>query len=233
MAYLEESQKLNSIEVYRDVSFNFPMARALELRNAMVKCVYLPWREAPEWEAELMRKNSEAEKNRYISFNREPDNKYVSCYVTLHALNEDEDSWVVPNVVPKDFGDRIAMDQYNEIIEEFVTFSLEPALTQLKSTVTMSPKRFNLTDMFDEESLIHLWNVFANGGYDGAMHPNDEKELCRFIYCVHKSGKDYNVGLFRRWLIEVGCWRETIASEFANRIDQGQTLLAYVDQPRS
>ena len=221
-----------SIEVYQDVSFVYPREKAPTLRHQLELDAIYPWRMDPDRENEIKRKlNGSVE---VITFLRESFCGISQCSVSLWCNSPEE--WSIPSVAPKNFGDRLSIHQYNDVLEEFVRLILDPSLSSLpadKVALVITPRRLNLHDMMSSNSLRKL-RAFLSLGLHGALalHPNDEDRLCDFILALHKDGhltkgakRPFDSDLFRRWLKEAESWSEEDASGFAVRVDHGLALL--------
>lgn len=212
----------SSIEVFQDVSFKYPREDLQTLRTNLKEKANPPWQLDSDWESEVKsRSDSEAE---IIAFSREPIDEIAASYLCL--WNDSSVEWRIPNVVPRDFGKRLTICQYNDIINDFVDLVLTPTLNSLKTEISLSPRRLKLRDMMSAESLNAL-RAFLSEGFVCArvLHPNDVQRLCRFIWSLHEHDARFDVDLFRRWLEEADSWPEDYASSLATRVDQGLTLL--------
>lgn len=212
----------SSIEVFQDVSFKYPREDLQTLRTNLREKANPPWQLDSGWEREVKnRSNGEAE---IIAFSRESLDEIAPSYLCL--WNDSSLDWRIPNVVPRDFGNRLTICQYNDIINDFVERVLTPTLNSLKTEISLSPRRLKLRDMLSAESLDAL-RAFLSEGFacSRVLHPNDVQRLCRFIWSLHEHDDRFDVDLFRRWLEEANSWPEDYASRLTMRVDQGLTLL--------
>ena len=119
----------SSIEVFQDVSFKYPREDLQKLRTNLKEKANPPWQMDSEWESEVKnRSDSGAE---IIGFSREPIDEIASPYLCL--WNDSSVEWRIPNVVPRDFGKRLTIRQYNDIVNDFVELVLAPALNVLNA----------------------------------------------------------------------------------------------------
>ena len=212
----------SSIEVFQDVSFTYPREDIQTLRTNLREKANPPWQMDSAWESVIKsRSDSEAE---IIAFSREPIDEIASSYLCL--WHDSSVEWRIPNVVPRDFGKRLTICQYNDIVNDFVELVLAPTLNVLKAEIVVSPRRLKLRDMMSAESLDALRAFLLEGFVSSSvLHPSDVQRLCRFIWSLHEHDDRFDVDLFRRWLEEANSWPEDYASSLTMRVDQGLTLL--------
>ena len=211
-----------SIEVYQDVSFDYTPNDSNELRNQLCARTFPPWHLAKEWEEEVTsRTDNETE---VIAFGRDELGEICPSYLCL--FNSGNSKWTIPNVVPKEFQNRLTMVQYNDVLEDFTKYILTPTLNSLHINPTISPRRLNLYSVISEKSARAFNTLISNGIVSGMiLHPCDEQRLCDFIWTLHEHDCDFDVTILLRWLREAERWPEDYAESLAKRIDQGLKLL--------
>lgn len=222
-----------SIEVFQDVSFEYPIEQAKNLRERLRENAISPWCLDSDWESQT--KKSVNDDIEIIAFRRGTFGGTNPCYLTLWG---DRDThWRIPNVVPQNFGERLSVCKYNEIINEFVRLVLKPALNSSKTGnahLSLSNRRLSLTGMMSTKSIEALV-AFLSNGFPGtrALHTGDERRLCDFIISLaddkcRPAGSaelQFDADQFRRWLEEAKAWSHQSAENLSCRIDQGLTLL--------
>lgn len=213
----------SSIEIFQDVSFEYPREHAPYLRKCLTSATIPPWRIDSAREEEVKRISSDDVE--VFAFARESLNGIPPSYLSL--WNTDTVRWTVPNVVPIEFGTRLTVHQYNELIGDFLGLILQPVLNSLKISYCVSSRTITLTDMMSDQAYRAL-NSFLGIGQpcSDVLHPSDEKRLCEFIWQIHEQEERFDVDLFCRWLTEAENWPLTYASVVASRIDEGLTLLS-------
>ena len=215
----------DSIKVFQDVSFTFPLTNVNDLRQELKKNVHSPWSWDAEGEKELNRGMSENDE--VIWFHREPlDEGGSSSFVTLFGSNIQD--WKIPNVVPRDIGDEISIFQYNEVLNDFVISALKPSLESLDIKFTMTPRNQSIEYILTDASATALRRFLAIGNPGaGALHPNDEERSCEFICRLHRDNPRVDTSSLKRWLEEVQHRSEQDSNDLVRRIDGGLALLHY------
>lgn len=149
MSSVHEQQKGKSIEVYQSISFDYPYDEALRLREALRQAATrTSWREAPEWERKFATNATKFDRQRFIAYVGEIVGKQEHCYISIQSTHSD--SWIVPNVVPKEFG-KIEMYEYNDTLGNFVNCILTPALKTLNTDLKITPRSRNLRQIIKDE----------------------------------------------------------------------------------
>ena len=126
----------SSIEVFQDVSFKYPRENSQTLRTNLREKAIPPWQMDSAWESEVRSRSASGAE--IIAFSRESVDEIASTYLCL--WNDSSVEWRIPNVVPKDFGNRLTICQYNEIINDFVELVLAPTLHSLNTEILVSPR---------------------------------------------------------------------------------------------
>ena len=213
----------SSIEIFQDVSFEYPREDASHLRTCLTRATIPPWRIDSAREEEVKRLSSDD--TEVLAFARESLNGIPPSYLSL--WNTDTIRWTVPNVVPIEFGAHLTVHQYNELISDFLGLILQPVLSSLKVSCCVSSRTLALTDMMSDQAYSALEDFLGIGQpCSDVLHPNDERRLCEFIWRLHEQDEPLDVDLFRRWLTEAENWPEAYTDAVASRIGEGLTLLS-------
>ncbi len=212
----------SQIEIFQDVSFAYPRKETERLRECLSKETTPPWRLDTNRENEVKRRSGNDVE--VISFSRDSLDEIPAAYISL--WNSDSLNWTLPNVVPVEFGARFSVHQYNVLVDDFLTLVLRPALRSLDISCCVGIRTLSIVDMLSDESLLAFKEYLSLGApYSSALHPDDERRLCEFIWCLHEQHEHFDPDLFRRWLKEAENWPTDYADGLATRVDQGLTLL--------
>lgn len=212
----------DTIEVFQDVSFTDTQHGTATLRNALKARTVAPWFPDPEWEEIAC--SSDNPKRDVIAFKRDAYRKIGPTRLCL--FTKDQSDWSIPNVMPVEFHVRLSISQYNDIVENFVDYILNPALKPLGITPLISPRRLNLYATISKESARSLSAFLTSDSLrSSALFPKDEQRLCDFIWTLSQHDEDFDATFLERWLHEVKLWPEDRAEAIAARVHHGLTLL--------
>ena len=213
---------IEGLEVFQDVSFEYPHSTAPKLRQGLAKRISPPWCFDADWEKEVRTRVEEGVE--IVAFSRRSYDNVNSAYLCLYGTSLNK--WTIPNVVPQDWGIRFTIRQYNDILNEFIQRILIPELSSQNIDVTVSERFLSLENLMSNESIRHLHSFMSIPAVCADVsHPHDEERLCQLILSLHENDPAFNADLFCRWLRDVRSWREEDAQKLATRIDQGLVLL--------
>ena len=192
-----------SVEVYQDISFEYPREKSQTLRDFLKRRCSQHWHWDPNWEEEL-KKRADYD-SEVIAFARDSYDQIGAAYV--HLWNASLKDWTIPNVVPQKIGDRFNVYQYNDIIDDFVQLLLKPVLDSLQTELDVSSRRVQLSDFMSKASRSALHAFLTSDTVCATViHPHDEQRLCQFIWSLHEGDTNLDVDLFCRWLEEANSW---------------------------
>ena len=140
-----------TIEVYQDVSFEFPRNKCPTLRRKLGENTGKPWTFDQDYERRV--KKATSNDVEIITFLRDTHDT-DSCYVTLWG--DSTESWRIPNVVPTNYGNKLSIKDYNDLLNEFVNRILSPTMKSLNRELLVTERQLAVQDMMSEESFRKL-----------------------------------------------------------------------------
>ena len=103
-----------SERVERYIELDFSGVDEQNLKTGVGEFVREPWTTA-ETRADELKEKQACE--HILAFQREAASNEPSVYLSLYS--NDNFSWILPNVVPTKFSDRLTIKKYNDILTEF------------------------------------------------------------------------------------------------------------------
>lgn len=127
----------------------------------------------------------------------------------------------VSNIVPMEIS-QISMEQYNDILTEFVTKIIPEEMATLTSD-ELDPEKIMSADML---TTLHAFCSGANKS-TGSGHPCDRKRWNQFIISAFRNGGEDKLheDLLKRILVEKYHWNEEMAGELIHEYTSGLSLL--------
>ncbi|MEP0873373.1 hypothetical protein NDA01_26795 [Trichocoleus desertorum AS-A10] len=139
----------------------------------------------------------------------------------------DENGYLgVSNIVPRDVGE-LSKDQYNAILEEFLTQFVEPAAQGLDIEIRTTSSERTIDNSMSPEmaQLLKRFSAAANKS-SGGTHPLDERRFLDFIVQAHREGALLDEAQMSGLLIEDG-WSSEHAQELSSKYRFGRDLLSH------
>ena len=128
---------------------------------------------------------------------------------------------MVSNIVPMEIS-QLSMDQYNDILTDFVTRALP------EETCNLSSETLDLSTIMSPDTIKKL-DFFCRAANQstGSGHPCDRERWNQFILSAFVTGDEQNIyeDTLKRILIEMYNWSEEIADELIHEYLFGVKLL--------
>lgn len=140
----------------------------------------------------------------------------------------------IANIIPaSDEVDRIEMDHYNAIIDEFVCFAGPLAQAQGVSIETNAPTT-DLGPWLSPTAIKKLesFSALANKS-TGSGHPMDAARWFAFIIQSHREQSDLSASTLGRYLVEHDGWSPERAHDLILEYELGRQLLAAYDSEKA
>ena len=138
------------------------------------------------WTKVEKRKNSILVSHRFTAFNFVSPQTNTRPQGSLSLAFDDENGYLyVCNIVPLEYG-QLEIQDYNSILEEFLTKFVEPAAQDLNIKIETTAAERTIDNSMSPKLSITLkcFLECANMG-DGGSHPLDEKRFFDFIIQAH------------------------------------------------
>lgn len=140
-------------------------------------------------------------------------------------LHMEGDSAEITNIVPLDVSE-LRADQYNAIIEDFLTSGLGAVIDKLGLALQVTDGVQPITTWLSNEAAKKLWSFSRLANHStGSAHPKDRERWLSFIIQAHQDNCELSASLLERWLIEVEQWYSDDARDLAIEYEFGRELL--------
>lgn len=211
------------MKVFRDLYVFATVEQSKCLAERMTNSIRSPWhRDEAAEERERVRTQGDGE---VYYFTRNADAQYPAAILLL--MRRDGSTLCVPNIVPAGAG-RLSIDQYNDILLDFVNGVFKPAKpNDMEFNLTSDEK--SIDDWLSPETVKHLrsFSGLANKS-TGSSHFLDQKRWFTFLAAANGEDKRLPADMLRRWLMEQEDWGEASASRLAGEYQFAMDLLDHV-----
>jgi hypothetical protein len=141
----------------------------------------------------------------------------------LSFVTDENGDLNVSNIVPKGLGE-LSEDQYNAILEEFLTRFIEHAAKELDIQIITTPAEKSIDNAMSLEMSKLLKQFSATGKASGGKHPLDERKFLNFIVQAHHERSLLDETELTELLLEDG-WSDSRAAELSSKYGFGRDLL--------
>jgi hypothetical protein len=142
----------------------------------------------------------------------------------------DGNSLKVTNIVPVSVP-QLSRNQYNMILDDFVSQNIQSHAKDLKLTVNLTADRRPITDWMSSES-AKLLATYSRSANRTITHPSDEDLWRNFLIQAHLDRTNLDTETLFRWLTEEEGWLEDRARELTIEFEFALSLLNDYDQRR-
>ncbi|WP_283756401.1 hypothetical protein [Roseofilum casamattae] len=148
---------------------------------------------------------------------------------TLWLIPDENDYLYVCNIVPSK-GGHLSEDEYNVILEEFLTKFVEPAALELNIQVITTPSERTIDNAMSPE-MSELLKRFSDGANksSGGTHPYDERRFFNFIIQAHQEKSLLDETKLCGLLMEDD-WSEEDARELSSKYCFSRDLLNHYER---
>ena len=211
--------KVDSIEVFQDMSLTFPEDERTKFRESLQQCARAPWRHAEEKEESLTQD--------VMVFERAPEDAIPASGLVLWGKSHGYD---VVNIIPLEV-DELGVTVYNNVLDDFLQRVVKPASCNSTFHVKLGKREQCITDWISQEAgnALHRFSVTANKS-TGSSHPSDRSRWFEFLFAVHRAGGDLDTDLLGRWLNEVEDWPREVVDDLIIQYEYGLALLTEYDR---
>jgi len=130
----------------------------------------------------------------------------------------------VPNVISPDRG-QLSYDEYNQILESFVTSVLAPLKDQKAIDYDLNVMDIDFATLLPPPVYDRLCRFARTAKFMGITHPADRERWMDFLVMSDKENAELHSDTLARWLVEVEGWEKEQASRLAEEYGFGRELL--------
>lgn len=145
---------------------------------------------------------------------------------SLHLTFDENRYLYVCNIVPVEMG-QLGEENYNLILENFLTKFIEPAVNDLDIKIVTTPAEKNIDNSMSPELSAKLKNFSLNKS-TGIGHPCDQKRFFDFIIQAHRESSLLDESTLKQLLLDEG-WSEYFTDDLSSKYCFGRELLKQYD----
>ena len=199
------------------MNIHCPPAREGELQAEMKRLASAPW--APQGHDALGRIPQEG----FFYFHREVVGEQLSC--TLCIRREKDGHWIVEAIVPDEYQpQKIPLEAYKKILNEFESQIAEPAAESVEGMTGIELSQYRLEDYFSQHSVGFL-ETFCHSSNGFGSHPSDQEKWMRFLIAAYDDGNEVHCDVFGNCLKTAQWWPEEGVSQLIREYDFAMRLL--------
>ena len=212
-------EKIESIEVFQNLSLRCPDRRRDELRQALIAQAKSPWCPAEDTEERLP--------EGCMAFERNPKGDIAASILTLWP---EADGYKVSNILPLETM-QLRISEYNDVLNDFRVQIVEPVVANdPEFCVEVTKRKRPITDWTSQEaaSALHIFSVGANKS-TGSSHPSDQERWFQFLIAAHNANGKLDAESLLEWLTKVEEWPSDVAENLVGQYEFGIGLLNTYD----